>query len=299
MNKTRLKIGLFGIGAIGSVIGAILRQNELLVITYFNRSPRNSLRVKFGSIKETIPINTEPSKSEKSNLDWLIIAIKEYHYLEAKQTLKTLISPQTKVVIIRNGLDLHKSVNGLTTRDKILECLIDCPTQKDDEGYYVQITKGKIIVRDNLLSKQFAELFTSDDRLEIEQVSDFKTLSWKKLIESSSLGALLILSGQTCWIFENEEMIELYEKLVVECIEVAIKDGAKIDLNYKDDLIIKLKNYPPNKGSSMLTDRLNNRRIELMAKNGIIDELAKQYGIETPLNNLICKLLKCINLKYN
>jgi len=91
-------------------------------------------------------------------------------------------------------------------------------------------------------------------------------------------------------------LIQLYQDIVEESVLVARSDGAKINEHYKDELIEKLKKYPSNKGSSMLSDRLNNRQIELMAKNGIISKIGKQYQVATPLNDLICKLLKYTNV---
>ncbi|MCP4438568.1 MAG: ketopantoate reductase family protein [Aureispira sp.] len=299
MKKAKFNVGLFGIGAIGSVIGSVLSQNKLISMAYFNRSKKESLKVKYGESKNNIPIKLESTLNLSKELDWLIIAIKEYDYVNARKTLKELIKPKTNIAIIRNGLNLYESLHGLANRSNVLECLIDCPTQKNDEDYYNQITKGKIVVQNNALSNSFAKLFGENEQLVIEQTVDFKTASWEKLIESSSLGAILALSGETCWIFEDQELINLYKKIVIESLQVGIKDGAKIDSNYKDQLILKLKKYPSTKGSSMLTDRLNNRRIELMAKNGIISELGKKYKLETPLNDLIYNLLKYTNIKKN
>lgn len=45
----------------------------------------------------------------------------------------------------------------------------------------------------------------------------------------------------------------------------------------------------------MLTDRLMGNPFELEAKNGIISELGKQFGIKTPLHDLVMHLLTHTN----
>lgn len=90
MKEENLNIGIFGVGAIGTVVAFALNQNHN--IYYFNRSdkitlnliaPDNKLRSK----------NINLSKTEDNlNLDWLIICIKEYHYEKAINDISTLIS---------------------------------------------------------------------------------------------------------------------------------------------------------------------------------------------------------------
>ena len=87
----------------------------------------------------------------------------------------------------------------------------------------------------------------------------------------------------------------MYTELLREIVEVGKADGAKIEDSFIDGMLIKLMNYPKEKGSSMLSDRLQGKPIELGAKNGIISELAKEYNIKTPLNDLIVSLLKYTN----
>lgn len=295
MKQTKTQVGLFGIGAIGSVVGAVLHKNNNLSFRYFNRSDRPFLNVIYQNQIESIPISITSTNERAPALDWLIICLKAYDYEAARQQLSKLITPVTKVVVIRNGLHLYESVQGLTTKDQILECLIDCPSQRNKEGYYEQLRTGKLMVPNTFLAEQFAALLVEQEQLSIERIDDFKTAAWRKLIESAALGAILTLSGTTCWIFKDKKLLELYQQLALEGIKVALQDGAKITQNYQEELVIKLKTYPPHKGSSMLSDRLNNRRIELMAKNGIISNLAKQYGVASPLNDLVCNLLKYTN----
>jgi ketopantoate reductase len=56
-------------------------------------------------------------------------------------------------------------------------------------------------------------------------------------------------------------------------------------------MLEKIKIYPKEKGTSMLTDRTLGKPIELGAKNGAIGKVGKKYNLETPLHDLVCTLL--------
>jgi len=105
------------------------------------------------------------------------------------------------------------------------------------------------------------------------------------------------LTGQTCWIFRDPEIVNIYSRIVDESINAAIADGALIGPEFKSQLIEKIKKYPDNKGSSMLTDRKKGQAIELNAKNGIISKIAKSHNIKTELNDTISLLLSYINIE--
>jgi ketopantoate reductase len=56
-------------------------------------------------------------------------------------------------------------------------------------------------------------------------------------------------------------------------------------------MLEKIKIYPKEKGTSMLTDRKLGKPIELGAKNGAIGKVGKKYNLEPPLHDLVCILL--------
>lgn len=286
-----MNIGVLGIGAIGTVVSLSLKDNN--TIYYFNRSQKASLKLQFLNeniqkpISLSIPDNT-------IILDWLIICLKEYHYKDASNVFKKLINKNTKVAVIRNGINLKEYILPFSRLDNIIECIIDCPTQELKKNHFTQLKKGIITLNRNCNLFNFDSLFNTYN-LEFNFSNDFKTYSWIKLIESSALGSILCLSGKTSEIFLDKHILNLFEKITHEGIKVANSDGANISSNFPLLLLDKIKNFPTKKGSSMLTDRLKGNPIEINAKNGIISSLGKKYNINTPVNDIITSLLKHTN----
>ncbi len=289
-----MNVGIFGIGAIGSVISVELSKNKDLKLSFFNRSDKDVIQLKTEDTLVNLPLKLSHPDDIGLTLDWLIICLKAHQFEPALSDLKKLIQPNTKVAVIRNGLRLKAPLLPFIAPDDILECIIDCPTQQIATGFYEQFTPAIITTHPSLQIDSFQKLF-QHSKVSIFIASDFKTISWKKVCESSALGSILCLSGETCWIFEDPEIQTLYKKILHEAIQVAKADGAIIESDFQKEMLDKLATYPPHKGSSMLTDRLNGKPIELAAKNKIISEAGKHYNIDTPLNDLVCILLKNTN----
>ncbi|MEM8937969.1 MAG: ketopantoate reductase C-terminal domain-containing protein [Bacteroidota bacterium] len=292
MRSGKTHIGILGIGAIGSIISCLLKENTLLELHFYNRTIKDKIIVLLDDIEnETI---VDDINNHKHELDWLIICLKEHQYNSATASFLKLVRPHTKLVSIRNGLYHKIPLLKYTAEENILECIIDCPMQQKQNGVYKSLGKPILTVPKSKLAEDFENLFQCED-VSIQQILDFKTACWEKVCESSSLGAILCLTGETCWIFRDRELLELYTSALKEAIQVAKADGAKIEIDFIDKMITKLLSYPLEKSSSMLTDRLNGKPIELGAKNRIIVEVGQQSGISTPINDLFVKLLKRTN----
>ena len=288
---THSQIGLLGIGSIGSLITSLLYNRYQ--ITAYNRSLRQSVLIRnLEGLRElNITCYTEP-ESVPLLPDNLIICLKEHQFEHAQLWFEKLIHKSSLVVVIRNGLQHKEPLLNYTKPENIVECLVDCPVQKDANDVYHQLKKPLFTLADTPQSKKFANWF-SEDSAHFNFTNDFKTESWKKLCESASLGAILSLSLQPSSIFkEDPGSLSIYRKILKECMDVAGADGAQIPDNFMDQMLKKVMGYPPEKGSSMLTDRLNGAPIELGAKNGIVAETGRKKGVPTPLNDKVCDLLK-------
>lgn len=280
-----------GVGAIGSLISLVISTGNK--ISYFNRSDISDFSILYENEKfsKTILLT---DVTHCKDLDWLIVCIKQYHVENAMRSIEHLVGEKTKIAIIQNGIRLKEQLSQLNCPDRILECMIDSPVEQVAPKTYLQLSHPRITVAESDLAQEFQTLF-STARVDIIQVNNFKTHNWCKLIESSALGGILALTGETCSIFKDEAIIKLFEKIATEGILVAKADGADISSHFKSKLIDKILAYPESKGSSMLTDKKLGRQIEIMAKNGAISRLGKIYKIKTPLNDSITLLLRKIN----
>lgn len=289
------QVGVLGLGAIGHLVAAQFLEKSGVQLHFFTRRDLKQFRfLSDTGQKVEQPIHCITS-AEPLSLDWLFICLKAYHYDTATPWFEHLIDSKTKVVVLRNGLDLSTPLLPYTKAEQILPCLVDAPTQYDPSTQaYVQQAQARFGLPQHPLAKTLKD-FLATSAIEVDINFDFKTASWEKLIESASLGAILCLTGQPCRILKQPSIRSLYQKALAEAVQVALADGAKIRPGYVEDMLKKGMSYPAEKGSSMLSDRLAGRPIEVMAKSGIISEKARALGIMTPLHDTFTSLLSGIN----
>jgi 2-dehydropantoate 2-reductase len=202
--------------------------------------------VQFHDTFYSIPLSIQQDIFIPIKLDWLIICLKEHQFEEAKNLLQKLISRKTKIAIIRNGMELKEPLLPFATEDQILECMINCPTQPDKNQVYQQLGNAMITTAKVDLAIDFQHLFKNKD-FQFRQVEDFKPENWKKLLESACLGAITCLTGETCWIFEEEKIRTLFQRLMEEGIQVAKADGPIIPSDFVNYNVRKNKNISERK----------------------------------------------------
>lgn len=286
-----MKIGIFGLGAIGSALAIKIKDDYDTY--FFNRSNKNKITVWFNDnqFEKEIKLSKLGVKYE---LDWLIICLKEYHYKSALSDLKKLISSNTKVALVRNGIDLKDSIQGLVDENNVIECMIDCPVEEMGNQTYKQLNRALITSKNSQIFRDFITLFNHESIL-FNEVDDYVTENWKKIIISSATGGILALIGEKSWVLKDPEIMKLCTKIIKEGIDVANLSGAKIEDDFLRELVEEIKSSSGSKGSSMLTDRLNGKPIEVNAKNGVISSYGKRHGVKTEINDLITVLLKHTN----
>ena len=290
INNTELRIGIIGVGAIGSFLASQL--HGLHELFYFNRSHKNNISVKTLDANVNFEMELSDPLNFKEDLDWIIVAVKEHHTKDVIDLVEKLSSLHTNIIVVRNGLLLVEPFEHIANRNLLIPCIINCSVEpNDDNSGYVQLSEGLIKLPTRKGSDEFKSLFNSD-LLTIVEVDDFKTQAWMKVLESSAIGAITAMTGRTIEVFENQKYVNKLRALVREGIEVASSDGAKIPVDFTCQLVLRLPTYPKEKGSSMLTDKKLGRELEINAKSGCISGLGKVYNIETPLHDDVISHLR-------
>lgn len=264
----KTKIAILGIGAIGSVIAKELYELESIHVDLYNRTPRSLLKVIHGN-HTFEKIDVIKSKHESDlEYDLLILCLKEHHIDNAITEWRTLISKQTKIIVIRNGINHVNQLKNNGLKNDIIPAIIDCPTELINDGY-LQLDTAKVIVpysKNNTLIKSILKA----TKIQLTESTTFHHDTWLKLCLSASLGATQCKHNGTCEIFHSDEVVMYFFELLMESISIANADHANITNTEINSILMKVEQYPPSKGSSMLRDFQSGRTIELGAKNGAI-----------------------------
>lgn len=275
-------IGIFGVGAIGSVLAKYLCYNSSNRLFYYNRSKLDGIHIQFKGKNIALSVDIESQGNER--LDWLIICLKEYQILEAKESIKGLVSKETKIVVFRNGINLKDDYEELIDDSAVLETVIDCSVIQLDSKSYLQLKKPIITLPESRLSEDFIHLFAKEG-VDIVISPNFKNKLWLKLIESSAIGSIQAATNSNCSIFKSQSYVKDCRELIKESILVAQHEGIILNEHTEQILLDKILKYPEKKGSSMLTDKMNSQPLELNAKIGILYETAQRHHLDIPMTS--------------
>ena len=243
-------------------------------IDFYNRSSKLQVKVTYANsiFQETIEISNQPKEGKTYSL--LILCLKEHQVSNALMEWQSLISKETHILIIRNGINHVLQVKKIIGRNTITPAIIDCPTQPLEEGY-LQLNEAVLTIPSNPQQESLIKIF-KETNIEIEISKNFHHDSWLKLCLSASLGATQCRYNGTCSIFKSDDVVLYFFELLMESIAIANADQANISKTEIQSLLMKVEQYPPTKGSSMLSDFIARKPLELGAKNGAIISVAKR-----------------------
>jgi len=286
------RIAIVGVGAIGSVIAALLQstgQHELVLCT---RRPLSHLDVETpeGSICISYTNLTVPSQTEP--VDWVIVTTKTYDAPGAGVWIEHLRKQGTPVAVIQNGVEHRERFASYVPAELIVPVIIDCPAERRAPESVYQRGPAELFIQADMLGRAFASIFHGSSA-QIHLTPDFVSAAWRKLCINSA-GSISALLSKPAGIFHDEAIGRETLEIVRECAAVGSAVGAILDEDLPQKVLTQYRNAPVDSVNSLLADRLAGRPMETDARIGAIVRWGEKYNIPTPRNGLLLTLLEAI-----
>jgi len=282
-------VQIMGAGALGSLIGYLIQKAGYDVLFIARRKQHEALKAGLrisGIVNDAIQVKVYNSPKDA---DLTFLTVKAY---DTEEAVKKLAEVNCGIVCsLQNGLKideimkkyLNKPVRGITTYAAYLV----------EWGHVFFAAEGEIIIGDlnkNKYSKKVLEVLKASN-IKAWIVEDIKEKVWEKTIINAVINPLTALcrvrNGE---ILKRRELWDIAKEITHECKITAEKTGIKVEKI--EEKIKKVIMKTSENKSSMLQDLERGRRTEIDFINGAIVEIAKKFGIHTPINNLIVKLIK-------
>jgi len=283
-------IALIGPGAVGGTIAAWLAQNPALSVTVCARTAFQGLEVETpgGPISADPVILTDPAHADP--VDWVLIATKTYDTASADGWLDALVGPQTRLAVLRNGVEHVEPFLDRLPADRIVPAVVDIPAERNAPGRILQRRDGWIQVPDDAAGRAFVALFAHTP-IAVSTTPDFRTQAWKKLALNCA-GAVNALLLKPAGLAHDEGAAQVMRTLVAECVAVGRAEGADLSDDLPDAVIAGYRAAAPDGINSLHADRLAGRPMELDTRNGVIVRRGALHGIATPANAMVVALIK-------
>ncbi len=283
-------VAIIGSGGIGGFLaGQLVTAHR--DVTLCVRTPVDQLVITRADGSEmTIPVKIAAEPASVNQVDWILVTTKAQDVTGIAGWLGRLVKPETKIVMIQNGVDHEARIRPLLKEAvQILPCIIMCAVERVSAGRLTHHGQAHMSVPNNETGQAFQALFANTE-FGIILEEDFHTVAWTKLLGNAIANPLTALTLRRSCVFQNPMMAELARVVGREVIEVARATGAQIDLDRLESVLSRAS-AKADSGSSMLYDRLAERELEHEFITGAVVRAAEKHGIDVPVNRTILALL--------
>jgi 2-dehydropantoate 2-reductase len=286
------RIAIIGVGAIGSVIAALLQQTGEHELVLCTRRPLPELLVDTpdGPVEIRAEVLTDPATA--TSVDWVLVATKAYDVETAAKWLPGLRANCASVAVLQNGVEHRERFAPYVPLDAILPVVVDCPAERKSPSHVVQRGTMYLKAPANDLGQAFIRLFAGSPADAIV-VPDINTVAWRKLCHNA-VGVLPTLLLQPQGVLRGEALSDVARQLIRETIAVGRAEGAQLDHSVVEAVIDAYHSAAPDGVNSLHADRIAGRPLELDARNGVIVRMGRKHGIPTPGNSMAVALLEAM-----
>tara|TARA_Y100000310_G_C20667231_1_gene808250 strand:+ start:926 stop:1810 length:885 start_codon:yes stop_codon:yes gene_type:complete len=294
-----MNIIILGAGAIGSLYGAKLSKlNDVTLVArkkHADKINKNCLKITgVENKKYKLNASTKIKKIDDNSL--IVLSTKIYDSEKAIRPIKNLIKKKNIILCLQNGYgseDIVKKIIG--KKCLVLRGVTAVGTSFLKPGVIKINNVGYTAIEKSKKSKEIVENF-SECGLKGHVAKNIKEDVWKKLILNCVLNPLTaILSIKNMTIYDSR-LESVRKHIIMECINVANKDGIKFNYKKISDMIDRIRQS--DNLSSMYQDVLKGRKTEIDYLNGAVVELGKKYNIKCPVNESLVAMIKFLENKY-
>jgi len=300
---------VIGAGAIGSVVGGLLaRSGEKVWLLgrpwHLDVIRRDGLQIRgiLGEHRVThCELAVDPQQLSGKSWDVILVTVKSYDTLRAADQLSVLLTPQTRVVSLQNGLGNWEALGARVPRQQMIGGRVIFGVELEPGAATVTVWGGDILLGGLTPDLPREQVQLIADRLTAAglraQVTDrIREALWSKVIYNCSLNPLSTILGIPYGqLLESKPTRRLMEQVIEEAYELAQAEGIHLEPPtagaYRAELFERLIPLTAAHHPSMLQDLRRGRRTEIGALNGALVAMGQRHRIPTPVNGFLTDLV--------
>jgi len=285
-------IAIVGPGSIGAILAAVAQRAGHADVMLCGRTAVGHIVVERDGEPPVVlaqPVRTAPDEHDAGPADWVLVTVKAHQTGGAEPWLRRVVGPDTRVVVIRNGIEHRAAVEPLVAPAPVLPAIATSAAEPIAPGRFFMREQPRLIAPEGEPGRALAELLTPGGAI-VDLSEDFDTVLWQKVCRSS-VAALTVLTGRRLAIFRRADIHALAVALAQECVTVGRAEGARLSDTFAETLIAELAAMQPDKAPSIFFDRLAGRQLEWDARSAVICRLGRRHGIPTPVSDVVVPLL--------
>jgi 2-dehydropantoate 2-reductase len=306
-----MKIVVVGAGAMGSLFASYLASVSKDVWVYdiwqehIEVIKREGLLIARNGTDRRVWLKATSNPADPGISDLVIILVK---YISTRQAVKDampMISPQTAVLTLQNGIGNVEILQEMIPTEQILfgmttlPCELLGPGHIESSGHSEGEThfwplSGKTDTRANEICSIFNQA-----GIQTRISPDIQLKIWKKLAVICSYAAMSAVTRlKVGELIDRAEIQPILEGLISEVAMIAKNKGISLERNegilFARQVAEEGRDHIP----SILADILKNRKTEVECLNGAVVREGEKLGVSTPFNQALNCLIHCIENTY-
>lgn len=312
-----MKIAMIGTGAAGSVFASYLKLGGAdMYLVDLNKAHMDKVGkegmhfIEKGNAQLISGFHTAYTAEEiHEKMDIIILMVKAMHTESIMPSLMHCIDDDTVVVSLQNGLGNDELLAKYVPAEQILYGFGTIGTELPEPGFCISKPETGVIMRfgaarrsekSTAAGKYLEDCFRRGG-CETCFEDDIRPFIWRKAISNSGYNTLsALLRIKVGPMLANDNGVELIKSVWREGCEVA-KAVTGIDLwdDMEDELprlALGFATYYPSMAQDVL---IYQRQTEILHLNGAISRYGAKYGVPTPINDTLTRMISCIQENYS
>jgi 2-dehydropantoate 2-reductase len=305
--KTIQTVYLSGLGAIGSSFANLLYKMDPDSIKIVANRGRIERYTKNGIYvnEERIPFQYIAPDETQPPADLIIIAVKHHQLQQAIEDIRNFVGEETIILSFLNGIISEEIIGRKYGMEKMLYSFV-VATDALREGTHTYLSKVGTVYLGEKQNKTFSsklkaviELF---DRAGIPYIVPEEMIYelWWKFCMNVGINQTSAVLKAPYGIFQtSQEAREIMEMACREVILISQKAGIGLSNNSIQRYFDVVNTLSPDGKTSMLQDVEAGRKTEVEIFAGTVIELGRKYGVPTPVNDILYKMIHVIEQSYS
>jgi 2-dehydropantoate 2-reductase len=241
------------------------------------------------------PVKVIADSGSGQRFSQALVLVKSWQTERAAKQLYECLSAEGVALTLQNGFGNYETLKETLGEERVAIGVTTVGAKLLKPGVVQFSGDGKLMLGNHQrLSEVVDKLVRAG--FEVEMIRDPESVLWGKLVINAAINPLTALlrvpNGE---LLKRPSARALMSETVDEVVEVAKARGVNLPYANPVEMVENVARSTANNISSMLQDVMRGTPTEIEAINGAIIRLGESSGIETPVNRMFWRLVKCLD----
>ena len=299
------QVWFVGAGSVGGYFGAHLaRKNPnvafLLRPGTLAAVAKNGLTIR-SAIGESFtvhpPVASDPMKLPQPDL--IVLGVKAYDLEETMAQLELVLKPDTTILTLQNGVTIEDTLMARFGRERIVGGVAFIYSRIAEQGVIDHYKKGMMTIGEpmGMESPRLQAIVSlwKEAGIPCFITRDIRRAKWEKMCWNCVFNPLtVVLNDRVAKALDHPELQPVITTIVREVSAVAMA-AHRVPLDEDmPEKVVKWSEELRDIHTSMYDDWLAGRPTEIDKLNGYITAKGKEFGVPTPMNEMLTALIKAM-----